>query len=77
MRDWLDARRTTIDAALQRFLPTPPAAPAILCDAMRYSVLAGGKRLRPLLVIASAEAVASVTDLAEAQAHELALPAAC
>ena len=77
MRDWLDARRTTIDAALQRFLPTPPAAPALLCEAMRYSVLAGGKRLRPLLVIASAEAVASVTDLAEAQAHELALPAAC
>lgn len=77
MKDWLDARRNTIDAALQRFLPTPPAAPEILCDAMRYSVMAGGKRLRPLLVLASAEAVASATNLAEALAHELALPAAC
>jgi geranylgeranyl diphosphate synthase type II len=77
VKDWLDARRNTIDAALQRFLPTPPAAPEILCGAMRYSVMAGGKRLRPLLVLASAEAVASATNLAEERVHELALPAAC
>ena len=44
---------------------------------MRYSVMAGGKRLRPLLVLASAEAIATVIDLPEEQAHELALPAAC
>ena len=75
--DWLDARRRTIDAALERFLPAPPAAPAILCEAMRYSVMAGGKRLRPLLALAAAEAVAPKTGLSADAAVELALPAAC
>ena len=74
---WLDARRRTIDAALERFLPAAPAAPVILADAMRYSVMAGGKRLRPLLVLASAEAVAMRIGLAEEAARDLALPAAC
>jgi len=74
---WLDTRRRTIDAALERFLPSPPGAPEILCDAMRYSLLAGGKRLRPLLVLASAEAVASRTGIRDADAMALALPAAC
>jgi geranylgeranyl pyrophosphate synthase len=74
---WLDLRRRTIDAALDRFLPAPPAAPALLCDAMRYSVLAGGKRLRPLLALASAEAVGSRTGLSPDDAFALALPAAC
>ena len=74
---WLDLHRRTIDAALQRFLPTPPAVPSILSDAMRYSVMAGGKRLRPLLVLAAAEAVATHSGLDDDQARELALPAAC
>ena len=74
---WLDLRRRTIDAALERFLPTPPAVPSILADAMRYSVMAGGKRLRPLLVLASAEAVAPQSGLRDEQAGDLALPAAC
>ncbi len=74
---WLDVRRRAIDAALQRFLPTPPAVPSILADAMRYSVMAGGKRLRPLLVLASAEAVAPLSGLDEEQARDLALPVAC
>ena len=55
------ARRATptiVDAALERFLPTAPAAPSPCADAMRYSVIAGGKRLRPMLVLAAAEAVA-------------------
>ena len=77
MSDWFEHRRAIIDAALQRILPTPPAAPAILSDAMRYSVTAGGKRLRPLLVLAAAEAVASRTGLPDADALELALPTAC
>jgi geranylgeranyl pyrophosphate synthase len=74
---WLDVRRRTIDAALQRLLPAPPAVPAILSEAMRYSVMAGGKRLRPLLVLASAEAVASTSGLGENEAQALALPSAC
>jgi geranylgeranyl pyrophosphate synthase len=74
---WLDVRRRTIEAALERYLPSPPGSPPILCEAMRYSVLAGGKRLRPLLALATAEAVAEHVDLDEAAARDLALPAAC
>ena len=74
---WLETRRKVVDAALERFLPSAPAAPAGLAEAMRYSVMAGGKRLRPLLAIASAEAVAAQVGLAEQAACDLALPAAC
>jgi geranylgeranyl pyrophosphate synthase len=74
---WLDLRRRAVDQALQRYLPTADAAPAILCDAMRYSVMAGGKRLRPLLALGAAEAVAAQIAMADGAARELALPAAC
>jgi len=46
-----------VDAALDRVLPPETAAPPRIHEAMRYSVLAPGKRLRPILVIAGAEAV--------------------
>ena len=49
--------RAHVDAALERFLPKPPECPPLLSDAMRYSLLGGGKRLRPILVIAAADAV--------------------
>jgi len=58
LQTWLDARRTEIDAALERCLPGAPRWPAVIHDAMEYSLLAGGKRLRPLLTLAAAEAVA-------------------
>jgi farnesyl diphosphate synthase len=48
-------RRT--EAALERHLPSATTAPARLHEAMRYSVLAGGKRMRPLLCHATAEAL--------------------
>ena len=51
-----DVRRE-VDAALDRYLPPKDAPPAAIHEAMRYSVFAGGKRLRPILVIAGAEAV--------------------
>jgi geranylgeranyl pyrophosphate synthase len=44
---------------------------------MRYSLMAGGKRLRPLLVLASAEGVAMAQGSSEAAARDAALPAAC
>ena len=53
MKDRADA----VDAALERFLPDETLRPETLHKAMRYSVFAGGKRLRPVLVIAGAEAV--------------------
>ena len=54
---YLAARVSAVDAALGRVLPPEDAAPPTLHRAMRYSVQAGGKRLRPILVIAGAEAV--------------------
>ena len=75
--EWLQARRTEVEAALERALTPSPAAPPVIVDAMRYSLLGGGKRLRPLLVIASAEGVAQAIGASEAAARDLATPAAC
>jgi geranylgeranyl diphosphate synthase type II len=57
LKAYVEARRVMVDAALERLLPPDTAAPPALHRAMRYSVQAGGKRLRPILVIAGAEAV--------------------
>ncbi|MEW6114173.1 MAG: polyprenyl synthetase family protein [Thermodesulfobacteriota bacterium] len=54
---YLATRRGLVDEALDRFLPQEDAKPAALHKAMRYSVFAGGKRLRPILAMAAAEAV--------------------
>jgi geranylgeranyl pyrophosphate synthase len=67
---FLERARRRVDEALERHLPKPPACPAIVAEAMRYSVFAGGKRLRPVLTLAAADAV-------NRDAVELALPAAC
>src|SRR5918996_1045258 len=66
---YLHARRAEIDAARPAALPVPPERPAVVADAMRYSVTAGGKRLRPVLCLAAAEAVGGDRSLA--------MPAAC
>ncbi|PPE71637.1 polyprenyl synthetase family protein [Caldimonas thermodepolymerans] len=52
---WMQAQLLRVEDALSRWVPAD--APAGLGAAMRYSVLDGGKRLRPLLVLAAAEAV--------------------
>ena len=74
---YLDARRKEVESALDGFLSKSPSVPAVLVEAMRYSLLGGGKRLRPLLVIASAEGVAQATGSSEAAARDAAMPAAC
>jgi farnesyl diphosphate synthase len=51
---WMRAELDTVERALERWVPH--AAPAGLGAAMRYGVLEGGKRLRPLLVLAACEA---------------------
>ncbi len=71
---FVETARGRVDLALEHWLPNPPACPALLSEAMRYSVMAGGKRLRPILALAAAEAVN--TD-ASRDATRLALPAAC
>jgi geranylgeranyl diphosphate synthase type II len=72
---FLEGTRTRIDEALERYLPKPPACPAIVSDAMRYSVFAGGKRLRPILTLAAADAVAR--SAASRDIAALVMPAAC
>ena len=57
LNSYLVARRQEVDAALERCLPRVRERPARLHAAMRYSSLAGGKRLRPILCLASTEAV--------------------
>lgn len=54
---YMAARGPLIEAALEAALPPASALPAPLHEAMRYSLFAGGKRIRPLLVLASAESV--------------------
>ena len=72
---FLERARALVDEALERHLPRPPDCPPLLAEAMRYSVFAGGKRLRPLLTLAAADAVRGPRP--EADAIGDALPAAC
>src|SRR5947207_5417846 len=69
VRSYLTARQKMIDRALDRYLPKATVKPATLHKAMRYSLFAGGKRLRPILCLAAAEACHGKT--------ENALPLAC
>jgi geranylgeranyl pyrophosphate synthase len=74
---WLEAQRREVEAALDRFVTESGDAPAIVLEAMRYALLGGGKRLRPMLVLAAAEAVAERLQTSAADARVLAMPAAC
>lgn len=56
LKSYLAARAAEVDAALDGFLPKAKARPATIHAAMRYCVFAGGKRLRPVLCLAAAEA---------------------
>ncbi|HEV2840969.1 MAG TPA: farnesyl diphosphate synthase [Chthoniobacterales bacterium] len=56
LKPYLVARRKEVDRALDRFLPKASTPPATIHKAMRYSLFAGGKRLRPILCLAAAEA---------------------
>jgi len=76
---YIDSRRAEVDAALERVLASTAGfgCPPSVAEAMRYSVMAGGKRFRPVLALASAEAVAGASGLDEAAARHRAIPAAC
>lgn len=56
LKSRLAALHKKVDQALERSLPDAAMRPATLHSAMRYSVFAGGKRLRPVLCLAAAEA---------------------
>jgi geranylgeranyl diphosphate synthase, type II len=67
--DFFESDREAVDAALEEFLPPASTPPASIHEAMRYSVFAGGKRLRPILCLESARMFAGPPDAA--------FPAAC
>src|SRR5216117_3267038 len=69
LKAYLRSRQKKIDRALDRYLPRANTKPTTLHRAMRYSLFAGGKRLRPILCLAAAEACRCRTDYA--------LPLAC
>ena len=69
LKTYLTTRAKDVDAALDAFLPKAQERPATIHAAMRYSVFAGGKRLRPVLCLAAAEACGGEFSLA--------LPPAC
>ena len=69
LKAYLKGQQFLVDDALNRFLPRVTARPKTLHQGMRYSVFAGGKRLRPILTLAAAEACGGEV--------ENALPPAC
>jgi len=69
LKRYLAARQKEVDRALNRFLPKASVAPVTIHKAMRYSLFAGGKRLRPILCLAAADACGGTTAAA--------LPHAC
>jgi farnesyl diphosphate synthase len=68
--DWARAHQAGVEEALARLLPSAELAPQRLHEAMRYAVLGGGKRVRPLLAFAAGE-------LAGADAARVEVPAVC
>ena len=69
LKHYLKERCKLVDAALEKLLPSEGDLPVSLHTSMRYSVFAGGKRIRPILMLAACEAVGGNLDHA--------MPAAC
>ncbi len=55
IKGYLKERKKEVDEYIERYLPQDGEGPSILREAMRYSLLAGGKRLRPILVLTTYE----------------------
>lgn len=69
LHSYLHERIALVEQALDRYLPDASTLPGRLHEAMRYSIFAGGKRIRPVLALAACEAVGAPA--------ERALPVAC
>jgi len=69
IKNYFVQRLELVDNALNEYLPTTNSLPESLHKSMRYSVFAGGKRIRPILMMAACEAVGG--------SSEQVLPAAC
>jgi geranylgeranyl diphosphate synthase type II len=66
---YLNERKALVDRALDDYIPGDQNEPPVIFQAVRYTLLAGGKRIRPILCLAAAEAIGGETDAI--------LPAAC
>jgi geranylgeranyl diphosphate synthase type II len=64
LESYLAARREEVDRFLSSYLAPAPCPPLPLHEAVRYSLFAGGKRLRPILCIAACEAVGGRAEVA-------------
>ncbi len=69
LKDYLDRSSRAVDRALRKYLPSGKTKPPTIHQAMRYSIFAGGKRMRPVLCLAAAEACGG--------SWERAIPHAC
>ena len=69
LKQYLEARRLMVEEALEAALPKQDGPASKVVEAMRYSLFAGGKRLRPILCLAASEAVGGETQSA--------MPAGC
>jgi geranylgeranyl diphosphate synthase type II len=69
LKQYLEARRLMVEEALEVALPQQDGPESRVVEAMRYSLFAGGKRLRPILCLAASEAVGGETQFA--------IPAGC
>ena len=57
LKSYLSEKKALVDSALEAYFPDPEGMASDVIDAMKYSLFAGGKRLRPILCLAGAEAV--------------------
>ena len=62
LNSYLREKKTLIDRYLMMFLGSPGKLPPTLYESMRYSLSAGGKRIRPILSIAACEAVGGMAE---------------
>jgi geranylgeranyl diphosphate synthase type II len=62
VKAYLTQKREVVDKALEVLVPNAKSYPPRVFEAMRYSLFAGGKRVRPILAIASAEALGAKTS---------------
>ena len=69
LKRYLSERKKLVDEALEKYAPTPTGLEKRVSEAARYSLFAGGKRLRPILCLAAADILNG--------SYELVLPVAC
>jgi geranylgeranyl diphosphate synthase type II len=75
LTEYFSVCKADIEEALETLLPSAPGCPSTIAKAMHYSVTAGGKRFRPVLTLAAADAIDSTSAMGSSRA--LALPFAC